>query len=137
MAMSAAVLGVGRGEEGEPAGVRYYRTFRSIWEKAAPYMIHGDFYILALTDRTSRGYHAIQFHDEDRGAGFVQVIRNAKCPEERITVRPRQIDPKALYEFESPEFGRRRTVPGGELEKDGFTVSLPARSGEIWFYRRQ
>ena len=67
--------------------------------------------------------------------GFLQIIRNTKCPEGRITVHPRQIDTEAEYTLSSPESGRKMTISGSRLAQEGFSVSIPARSGVIWFYR--
>ncbi|MBQ1317758.1 MAG: alpha-galactosidase [Lachnospiraceae bacterium] len=134
MRISEEVLGLEKDTDEEPAGLRYYRIFRKIWETAAPYMICGDVYVLHPSDRTNRGYHAVQFHDEEKGSGFLQIIRNTKCPEGRITVHPRQIDTEAEYTLSSPESGRKMTISGSRLAQEGFSVSIPARSGVIWFY---
>ena len=41
----------------------------------------------------------------------------------------------AAYAFENAETGETRDHAGEELIRQGFTLSLPARSGAIWFYR--
>jgi alpha-galactosidase len=132
----AETLGLDNYRDGDDSAIQSYQTFRKLWKRAAPIMLRGDFYLLALSDRTNRCFHAIQFHDEDTGSGFIEVIRNARCPEESILLHPRQMDPEADYVFESPEFGKHREAKGSELLENGFSVSLAQRSGEIWFYRK-
>ena len=121
-----------RTEEG-----RYYLRFRRIWEKAVPYVAEGDFYVLAMTDRTNRCYHAIQFHSEAEDAGMFQVIRNTHCDEDVFLAKLRAVDPGATYRITSPEFGRECTMTGREILERGVEVRIPRRSGEILFYRRQ
>ena len=106
-----------------------------IWRRAVPYTLSGDFYVLSMTDRTNTCYYAVQFHNEDADEGILQVIRNTKCPDEPYVAHLHQIDPNKNYFFESPEFDRSVTFTGRQLAEEGFVVSIPKRSGEIWFYR--
>ena len=115
---------------------RYLKAFRKIWERAVPYTIYGDFYLLRKSDRTPACARAIQFHDEEREEGIIQIIRNTKCEEEEITVFPYQIDPEGEYEVESPEFGKKTIISGKQLEDEGLTTDIPVRTGEIIFYRK-
>ena len=115
---------------------RYLKAFRKIWERAVPYTIYGDFYLLRKSDRTPACARAIQFHDEEREEGIIQIIRNTKCEEEEITVFPYQIDPEGEYEVESPEFGKKTMISGKQLEDEGLTTDIPVRTGEIIFYRK-
>lgn len=107
---------------------------RKLWERAAPYLLKGDFYSLLPVRKRSDDFFAIQFHDEDDGTGIVQIIRNTRCEQDRVLLWPRALDSAATYRFESPEFDRAFTVDGRTLAEEGFTVSLPRRTGEIWFY---
>lgn len=124
--------------DGEYAGTEecaYFKKFQSIWERAVPYMLDSDFYVLKQSDRTNTCWHAIQFHNEEKNEGVFQAIRNTCAPEETFTAYLRGIDPKKTYFLQSPEFDRTATVSGAELIEKGFPVSLPKRTGEIWFYR--
>lgn len=114
---------------------RYYKKFLSVWERAVPYTMNGDYYSLSGTDRTNTCYYAMQFHSEDANEGILQVIRNTKCVSETFTAHLHQINPRLIYLFESPEFDRSTTVSGQRLISEGFVVNIPKRSGEIWFYR--
>ena len=114
---------------------KYYKQFAALWKQAVPYTLDSDFYVLKLTDRTNKCWHAVQFHNEEREEGILQVIRNTRSQEDAVTVYPRQIREDRQYLLESPEFGRSVTVSGRVLCREGFRVTLPERTGEIWFYR--
>jgi len=77
-----------------------------------------------------------QFDSPESGRGFIQGIRLPKCPEDSITIRPKEVCPAATYSFENPETGETREFSGTALSEDGFTIRLPKRSAGIWFYRR-
>ncbi len=123
------------GEYANTEEYAYYKRFKKLWERAVPYMLDSDFYVLKMSDRTNTCWHAIQFHNEEKNEGVFQLIRNTRAPEEALTVQLRGIDDERTYFLESPEFDRSVTVSGAELNKNGFTVSLAKRTGEIWFYR--
>lgn len=114
---------------------RYFKKFQSVWQKAIPYTLDSDLYVLKMTDRTNRCWHVVQFHNEDREEGILQTIRNGHSQEGTITVFPKGLAADKTYRFESPEFDRAVTVSGKTLLTAGFTVELPQRTGEIWFYK--
>lgn len=110
-------------------------AFKKIWDKAAPYTLTGNFYLLTELRKSSEDYFSIQFYDEDDESGIIQVIRNTRCEKESVTVFPRQFEEGEVYLFESPEFNGSFEATGKEIIQNGFTVSIPKRSGEIWFYK--
>ena len=69
---------------------KYYKQFAALWKQAVPYTLDSDFYVLKLTDRTNKCWHAVQFHNEEREEGILQVIRNTRSQEDPVTVYPRQ-----------------------------------------------
>jgi hypothetical protein len=71
----------------------------------------------------------------ERGNGFLQAIRLLAAPQACFTMCLQGIDP-AAYRFENAETGETRNLSGQDLHRDGFPVTLPARSGVIWFYQR-
>lgn len=114
----------------------YFKFFRDVlWKRAVPYMYFGDFYLLSASDRTNTCWYAVQFHEEEKNEGFFQVIRNTKSPDDTFRVFLREIDSKKMYLLESPEFSKNEEVSGTKLLSEGFSVSLPKRTGEIWFYK--
>lgn len=108
------------------------RRFDPIWRRAADIMLNGDYYPLTECNKNPTEWYAMQFNDPIRRVGFIQTIRNIAVHEDTITLKP--ILGAASYEFENPETGERRTVTDIEL-KEGFDVSIPKRSGIIWFYK--
>jgi len=45
------------------------------------------------------------------------------------------MDPSVAYRFENPESGKVRELCGADLQRDGFTFSLPKRAAAFWLYR--
>jgi len=107
----------------------------ALWRRAAPLLLRGDYYPLAVSDRTAATWAAWQFDSPETGEGLIQAIRLPAAPEE-LTLRPRGLAPEATYAFENAETGERWESPGGALLEQGLNVALPPRSGAIWFYRR-
>lgn len=107
------------------------RKFDPIWRRAADIMLSGDYYPLTECRRDPADWYAMQFDDPVRRLGFIQAVRNVAAPEESVTLSPR-LDAR-LYKFENPETGERMSMTGDEL-REGFKISVPLRSGVIWFY---
>jgi hypothetical protein len=74
----------------------------------------------------------MQFDDPIRRIGFIQAVRNVAVDESSVTLKP--VFGSDEYKFENMETGECRTMTGYGL-KGGFTVSIPKRSGVIWFYK--
>lgn len=106
-----------------------------IWREAAELMLSGDYYPLTECRKSVEDYYAMQFEDPETGKGFIQVVRNIKAEPDSFTAKP-FADPKATYAFWDRVSGETMTMTGEELQK-GFTVSIPKRSGVIWFYQKK
>lgn len=107
-------------------------VMHTIWKKAAPMMIDGDFYLLADSCGQEDRYFAMQF--DISSEGFVQIIRNRACRTPVITVYP-HLDPAVYYRFENAETAEVLVMTGAQAE-DGFSVSIPKRSGCVFFYKK-
>ena len=112
------------------------RKMIAIWRRASDLILYGDYYPHTPFTRSAKEWVARQFDCPEAGCGLVQGIRLPASPEETITIRPKGIRPDARYFFENAETGETRDISGEELIHTGFTFTLPARSGAIWFYRR-
>jgi len=112
------------------------RRMIALWRRAAPLLLHGDYYPLTPFDRSGERWVAWQFDRPEIGEGLLQGIRLAACADESFTIRPKTLDPMADYVLENPETGDEVRLSGEALLAEGVTVSLPARAGGIWFYRR-
>ena len=105
-----------------------------LWRRAAGLMLYSDYYPLTPFHRNAEKWVVRQFDCPGTGRGLIQGIRFPDAPEETVTIHPKGIDPDAMYSLENPETGETRTIPGADLIQDGFTLTLPKRSGAIWFY---
>jgi len=110
-------------------------AFHTLLKRAMPLTLHSDFFCLTPVRKSNEDFFAIQFNRETEREGMIQVIRNTRCEQESITVLPKGLDENAVYELEAPEIGKTLTLSGKELMEEGFTVSIPKRSGIFWFYR--
>lgn len=106
----------------------------TIWREAAELMLSGDYYPLTDCRKNPEDFYSMQFDNVNLGKGFIQVVSNTQVKKDCLTVYP-FMDENTLYHFENRESGETKIIHGSEL-KSGFTVSLPKRSGVIWFYKR-
>jgi len=113
------------------------RQMIGIWRRAAPLLLHGDYYPLTPFSRSAERWVAWQFDRPELGDGLLQGIRHSACPDETLTVRLKGLNTDADYVFENPETGDQLNLRGAALLRDGFTLSLPRRSGALWFYREE
>ncbi len=111
------------------------KKMHPIWREAAQLMITGDYYPLTECRKSAEDYYAMQFDDAAAGKGFIQIVRNTKVKEDSCTVYP-WIDEDAAYDFIDRETGNTMSMSGSQL-KQGFSVSIPRRSGIIWFYQKR
>ncbi len=107
----------------------------AIWRRAAPFLLHGDYYPLTPFSRSAEQWVVWQFDRPEYGDGLLQGLRHTACPEETYTAYPHGLQPDAEYLFENPETGEQFHRTGAEVLRDGLTLALPRRSGVIWFYR--
>jgi len=113
------------------------RALIAMWRRAAPMLLHGDYYPLTPYSRSGEQWVAWQFDRSEFGEGFLQGIRLAACPQETFTVYPKALDPQAEYLLENTETGEQRRLAGGSLLREGLTVPLPVRGGALWSTERQ
>ncbi|GGD93533.1 alpha-galactosidase [Paenibacillus nasutitermitis] len=112
------------------------KQMHGVWRRAAEIMLSADYYPLTETRKSEEDYYAMQFHRPDTHQGFFQVVRNTRAPEETFIVYPAGIEPERTYVLENAETGEELLLTGGEWI-EGFSVKIPRRTGQIWFYRSQ
>lgn len=110
------------------------RKMVEIWRGASDLLLGGDYYALTPFSRDADRWVAWQFDRPETGQGLIQGIRHAACTEGSITVYPQALEPDWDYVLENPETGETIERSGTALLSDGFTFTLPRRSGAIWFY---
>lgn len=107
------------------------QRMQALWRRAAMLELTCDYYPLTETRADPHDWYAMQF-DGDK-EGFVQVIRNTLVEEESITLAL-HTEEGLTYTF-TDEDGNlfERT---SDMLRNGFTVTLPRRTGRIWFYTK-
>ncbi|MBR2617101.1 MAG: alpha-galactosidase [Clostridia bacterium] len=116
--------------------VEYCKKMIAVWRRAAAYNFTGDYYPLTPYSKEITGWYCLQFHNEEKGEGVINAVRNTQCPEEEIVLNLRQIEKNATYEFDCPETSETFTMKGSDLLKNGLHVNLPARYGKFFFYKK-
>lgn len=110
------------------------RRMDTIWRRAAEIMLEGDYYPLTECRRDPHDWYVMQFDNPEKREGFIQFVRNTQAPDESFTAKFHVSEDAEVYEFENSGNGEIKTFTGTGLLNKGFTVSLPIRSGEVWFY---
>ena len=104
---------------------------QALWRRAAEMELSCDYYPLTETDADAHDWYAMQFDGEREG--FVQVIRNTLVEDDTATFSL-YIEDGAVYTF-TDEDGNTCQKTADAL-RNGFTVTLPRRTGRIWFYTK-
>lgn len=110
------------------------RKMVEIWRRASGLLLHGDYHPLTPFSRDADRWVVWQFDRPEADEGLIQGIRHAACAEDSITVFPQAFEPNRDYVLENPETGETIERSGTALVSEGFTFTLPRRSGAIWFY---
>ena len=111
------------------------RRMIALWRRAASLLLHGDYYALTPFPHSPGGWVVRQFDNPETGRGLIQAIRLPGSSQATLTAYPRAFQMGVSYGFEEPESGETKTTDGDALTRDGFTFSLPARSGALWCYQ--
>jgi len=111
------------------------REMQAIWRKAAQRMLDTDYYPLTECRKRSDDFYAAQFHDPETGTGLVHTLNGATATEEHFVLQLKGLQPDARYILTATEGGRCVTCTGMELA-EGFAVTVPKRTGNIWFYEK-
>lgn len=112
------------------------RVMYEVWSRAADLLLESDFYALTEYSKSPESFYSIQFDCPEKGKGYIQGIRNTRCPHETFTVYPHGFEAGCSYAFENMETGESFTKTGEELIEQGFAMTMPQRTGYIWFYEK-
>jgi alpha-galactosidase len=107
----------------------------AIWRRASDLILYGDYYPHTPFHRSAQAWVAWQFDCPETGCGLVQSIRFPASPEGTLTIHLQGIRSDVMYCFENAETGETEVIAAEELRHTGFAMTLPPRSGAIWFYR--
>ena len=104
-----------------------------IWYEAAELELSGDYYPITECNGDAHDWYAMQFDDAVLQKGFVQVIRNVLVDGDTFEVKMPCIHRGKTYTFTDRESKNTFTLTADELE-NGWNVTLPKRSGVVYFY---
>ena len=107
------------------AGVRKgYAECRRI----APLML-GDYFPLTPHSLDTTSWIAWQFQRNDLGEGVVQAFRRPDAPDDTLTVKLRDLDPRRRYEIENLDGGKE--VRSGEELMRGYAITLREKPAAV------
>ena len=104
-----------------------------IWREAAELEMSGDYYPITECRADAHDWYAMQFDCEKEKRGFVQVIRNTLVAEDEYLLKLPCTHDGAVYTLADRERGTQLIYTAKELS-DGIKITLPKRSGVIYFY---
>ena len=102
--------------------IQEYRSIRDLFSK--------DFYPLTPYTQASDAWTACQYHDSETGRGVIQAFRRSDAADETRRLRPRALDPQAVYvvrDLDTPS--EPREVAGRLLVDDGWNVTIARKPG--------
>ncbi len=111
------------------------REMLPIWRRAAELMLDADYYPLTECRKSREDFYAMYFYNPDSGKGFLQAVRNNACPEESFTAVMAALDAETTYLLTNPETGEEKVL-SGETLKNGFTMTVEKRAGQVWFFEK-
>ena len=109
------------------------RKMDVIWRKAAEIELSGDYYPITECRCDPHDWYAMQFDDAKTGRGFAQAIRNTLAEDESFLLVLPCIHDNMTYTLTDSENGNRFSMSADEL-KEGIKISLPKRTGVVYFY---
>ena len=97
------------------------------------FFISGDYYLLR-GNFTEDDWFVAQFHDPQKDAGFMRVVRNADNNEPDIMVTMKGLTPDAEYTIHYYDTDEEETFTGKKLMTEGLKLILEPRAGAIVRY---
>lgn len=111
------------------------RQMQPIWRKAAELMLSCDYYPLTECREDQSDFYAMAFYDPERGDGFLNVVSNNRNTERVFTANLDMLEADAVYTLTEAESGTEAEYSGKQLA-EGYEVELEARSGVVYFIKR-
>lgn len=110
------------------------RKMDAIWRAAAEIELSGDYFPITECRCDPHDWYAMQFDDSGNSRGFVQAIRNTLAENDSFTVKLPCIHSGKVYTFTDRESSESFKMNADELA-NGINISLPKRTGVIYFYK--
>jgi len=117
-------------------GYALARRMQPIWREAAARMIGTDYYPLTPCRGSSDDFYAAQFYDPAAGKGLLHLLNGSTAAGTRFTLQLKGLRPDLVYTLTSAEQERSWEAAGAELMA-GVEVTMPKRTGDLWFFERK
>ncbi len=88
---------------------------------------HGAYYPLTRYSTAPNAWMAWQFHQPDRGGGFLQAFRRPTSTQDELRLRLRGLTDRAQYTLSDYQTGRTWVASGKGLMGSGILITLPDR----------
>lgn len=134
----APMTGLGYDSRREDLDYALLRRLVGEWRKAAPILLHGDYFPLTSWSAASDVWMACQFDWPANNQGVVQVFRRPDSPYESARFRLCGLNGQAKYELVDADQKPTTTMSGRELMESGLLVTLKGRpSAALITYSRR
>ena len=134
----APMTGVGYDSRREDLDWALLRRLVGEWRKAAPILLHGDYYPLTSWNGSSGVWMAWQFDWPANNQGVVQAFRRPESPYESARFRLCGLDAAANYELLNADQETTTTISGRQLMETGLLLTLKDRpSAALITYNRR
>jgi alpha-galactosidase len=134
----APMTGVGYDSRREDLDWALLRRLVGEWRKAAPILLHGDYYPLTSWNAASDAWMAWQFDWPAKNQGVVQVFRRPDSPYESARFRLCGLAAAANYELLDADQETTTTMSGRQLMETGLLLTLKDRpSAALITYSRE
>lgn len=113
----------------------WHRRMMRDARRAQP-LFAGDYYPLTGCTPGTDQWAAYQMHRRDLDDGMVMALRRQDSPFGEAAFRLQGLKPKAVYEVEDADTGRKIRMPGRTLMEEGIRVAMKsAPQSRLLFYR--
>jgi alpha-galactosidase len=114
----------------------WFRTRIDEAQRAKPFF-YGDFYPLTAGNCALESWLAYHFYLPEQKEGLIVAFRRPKSDVVSMTFDLTTIRPDAKYEFEDVDTGKKVTLSGSEIRKEGYTLKTTApRESRLVYYRQ-
>jgi alpha-galactosidase len=114
----------------------WWRTRIGEAQRAKPFF-YGDFYPLTNGNYALENWLAYHFYLPEQQSGVIVAFRRPKSDVVSMTFDLTTIKPDAKYEFEDADTGKKVTLSGREIRKNGYTLKTDSpRESRLVYYRQ-
>ena len=120
----------------DPEKMIWLKNILEEYLKVRPLMDANYYPLTEISDRTDI-WAASQFDRPTESDGMIQIFRREKSPYHSAALQLFAIEKDCDYCFTDADDGSEIVINGADLDKSGFTVTIPQkRTAKIYFYRK-